>query len=73
MALEGAARANIGIRVMIVTVVAVPLLFALSGLAIRYAAFASVSAESGFAAYAKALCRWDCSWYIDISEKGYER
>lgn len=73
VALEGAARANIGIRIMIVTVVAVPLLFALSGLAIRYAAFASVSSDTGFAAYAQALCRWDCAWYVDISEKGYER
>ncbi|WP_246800617.1 hypothetical protein [Mesorhizobium amorphae] len=53
-------------------VVAVPLLFAISGIAIRYAAFASVTAEPGFESYARALCRWDCHWYVDISERGYE-
>ncbi|WP_192248335.1 hypothetical protein [Mesorhizobium caraganae] len=53
-------------------VVAVPLLFAISGIAIRYAAFASVSAEPDFESYARALCRWDCHWYVDISELGYE-
>lgn len=58
---------------MVMAVAAVPLLFAISGLAIRYAAFASISAESGFTAYARALCRWDCAWYIGISEQGYER
>ncbi|WP_287378022.1 hypothetical protein [Mesorhizobium sp.] len=55
------------------TVAAVPLLFVIGGLAIRYAAFASVSEETGFAAYARALCRWDCAWYVGISEQGYER
>ncbi|PAQ05348.1 hypothetical protein [Mesorhizobium temperatum] len=73
MALEDVARASAGARAMVLTVAAVPLLFVLSGLAIRYAAFASVSEEPGFAAYARALCRWDCAWYIDISEQGYER
>jgi hypothetical protein len=53
-------------------VVAVPLLFGINGLAIRYAAVASVSAEQGFESYARALCRWDCHWYVDISERGYE-
>ncbi|WP_245517105.1 MULTISPECIES: hypothetical protein [unclassified Mesorhizobium] len=73
LALEDAARANSGIRFMVIAVAAVPLLFALSGLAIRYAAFASVSADPSFAAYARALCRWDCSWYVNLSEQGYER
>ncbi|RWL18214.1 hypothetical protein [Mesorhizobium sp.] len=73
MALEDVARASAGARAMVLTVAAVPLLFVISGLAIRYAAFASVSEEPGFAAYARALCRWDCAWYIDISEQGYER
>ncbi|MER8481459.1 hypothetical protein [Mesorhizobium sp. M1322] len=73
MALENVARASVDARAMVLTVVAVPLLFVISGLAIRYAAFASVSEEPGFAAYARALCRWDCAWYIDISEQGYER
>ncbi|RUV63851.1 MAG: hypothetical protein EOQ62_24135 [Mesorhizobium sp.] len=73
MALEDVARASAGARAMFLTAAAVPLLFVISGLAIRYAAFASVSEEPGFAAYARALCRWDCAWYIDISEQGYER
>ncbi|SJM35329.1 hypothetical protein [Mesorhizobium delmotii] len=73
MALEDVARPSAGARAMVLTVAAVPLLFVLSGLAIRYAAFASVSEEPGFAAYARALCRWDCAWYIGISEQGYER
>ncbi|TIY08707.1 MAG: hypothetical protein E5V18_04655 [Mesorhizobium sp.] len=73
MALEDVARASAGARAMVLTVAAVPLLFVISGLAIRYAAFASVSEEPGFAAYARALCRWDCAWYIGISEQGYER
>ncbi|RUT98942.1 hypothetical protein EOD23_26040 [Mesorhizobium sp. USDA-HM6] len=73
MSLGNAARANSGIRFMVITVAAVPLLFLLSGLAIRYAAFASVSADPSLAAYARALCKWDCRWYVDISEQGYER
>lgn len=73
LALEHAARANSGIRLMLIAVVAVPLLLALSGLAVRYAAFASVSADPSLAAYVRALCRWDCKWYVDISEQGYER
>ncbi|UVC13913.1 hypothetical protein [Mesorhizobium onobrychidis] len=73
MALEDVACLSAGGRAMVLTVAAVPLLFVISGLAIRYAAFASVSEEPGFAAYARALCRWDCAWYIGISEQGYER
>ncbi|TGQ34592.1 hypothetical protein [Mesorhizobium sp. M00.F.Ca.ET.216.01.1.1] len=73
MAVEDVARPNAGDRFTAVAVAAVPLLFVVSGLAIRYAAFASVSTELGFAAYARALCRWDCAWYVGISEHGYER
>jgi hypothetical protein len=73
LALEDVARPSAGARAMVMTVAAVPLLFVIGGLAIRYAAFASVSEETGFAAYARALCRWDCAWYVGISEQGYER
>ncbi|MER9328536.1 hypothetical protein [Mesorhizobium sp. M0488] len=72
LALADAARANAGGRLWVIAT-AVPLLFMISGLVIRYAAFASVSAGPGFEAYARALCRWDCAWYVDISEHGYER
>ncbi|RWK63449.1 hypothetical protein [Mesorhizobium sp.] len=73
MALEDVARPSAGGRAIFLSVATVPLLFVISGLAIRYAAFASVSEEPGFEAYARALCRWDCAWYIGISEQGYER
>ncbi|PBB30654.1 hypothetical protein EOA79_22065 [Mesorhizobium sp. M1A.F.Ca.IN.020.03.2.1] len=67
------ARAKSGIRLTVIAVAAVPLLFLLSGLVIRYAAFASVSPDPSLAAYARAFCKWDCSWYVGISEQGYER
>lgn len=54
------------------TVLAIPLLFLLAGMALRYAAFVSLSDEPGLSAYMRALCRWDCSWYLGIAEKGYE-
>ncbi|MDX8500827.1 hypothetical protein RFM99_20720 [Mesorhizobium sp. VK4C] len=73
MAVEDVARAKSRIRLMVIAVAAVPLLFLLSGLAIRYAAFASVSPDPSLAAYVRAFCKWDCTWYVDISEQGYER
>ena len=63
---------NAGDRVRSIAVAAVPLVFLISGLAIRYAAFASVTAEPSFTTYVQALCRWDCAWYVGIAEKGYE-
>jgi hypothetical protein len=71
LALGDMARVNAGGRLWVIAA-AVPLLFMISGLVIRYAAFHSVSAVPGFEAYARALCRWDCAWYVDISEHGYE-
>ncbi|AZO08674.1 MULTISPECIES: hypothetical protein [unclassified Mesorhizobium] len=73
MAVENVAGAKSGIRLTVIVVAAVPLLFLLSGLAIRYSAFASVSPDPSLTAYVRAFCKWDCSWYVDISEQGYER
>ncbi|WJI50234.1 hypothetical protein NLY44_27210 [Mesorhizobium sp. C089B] len=72
LALGDLAHANTGGRLWVIAA-SVPLLFMISGLVIRYAAFHSVSAVPGFEAYARGLCRWDCAWYVDISEHGYER
>lgn len=73
MALLNIARPGANFRAMVIFITAIPLVFVVSGLAIRYAAFASISAEPTFEAYARTLCRWDCSWYVGIAEKGYER
>ncbi|WP_245436257.1 hypothetical protein [Mesorhizobium tamadayense] len=73
LAVEDLARAKSGIRLTVIAVATVPLLFLLSGLVIRYAAFASVSPDPSLAVYARAFCKWDCTWYVDISEQGYER
>ncbi|WP_192385288.1 hypothetical protein [Mesorhizobium silamurunense] len=73
MAVGDVARSNSGIRLTVIAVAALPLLFLLSGLAIRYAAFASVSPDPSLAACVRAFCKWDCTWYVDISEQGYER
>ncbi|TIW16962.1 MAG: hypothetical protein E5V65_15985, partial [Mesorhizobium sp.] len=73
LAVEDVARTKGGVRLAVIAVAAVPLLFLLSGLAIRYTAFASVSPDPSLAAYARAFCKWDCTWYVDISEQGYER
>src|SRR5688572_3712563 len=58
---------------MAVAVVAVPLFFVVSGITIRYAAFTSVWPDHSLDAYVRTLCRWDCAWYVGISEHGYER
>lgn len=57
---------------MVLAVAGVPLLFALLGVVIRYAAFTQLWPDHSLAAYVQTLCRWDCSWYIGISEHGYE-
>jgi hypothetical protein len=73
LALENVARPNAGDRLMAVAVVAVPLFFVVSGIAIRYAAFTSVWPDHSLDAYVRTLCRWDCAWYVGIAEHGYER
>ncbi len=52
----------------------IPLFLAAVGLALRYLAFrwAGGDAAAGFEAFATSQCRWDCSWYIGIAERGYD-
>jgi len=54
------------------TLLAVPLLAALVGLAIRYAAYAATIQDASLAAFADGLCRWDCQWYVRVVETGYD-
>ncbi len=54
------------------TVFLVPLVFLLVGMVLRYAAFAAISDDGSFAAYSAALCDWDCVWYREIAELGYD-
>lgn len=72
MALISATRLGAVHRDTII-VAAVPLLFAAMGLGLRYFAYASTSVEPSFEGYVRALCRWDCSWYVGIADKGYEQ
>jgi len=72
LALENAVPSRTGERVSALVVTAVPLLFLLVGLVIRYAAFLSISDETGWSPFVDALCKWDCFWYIGIAEGGYE-
>lgn len=51
---------------------AIPLAFAIVGLAIRYLAYANTIDSASLGGFAQALCRWDCGWYIPLSEKGYD-
>ena len=71
MALDEVARVNTG-RSTVLAVAAVPLFFVFSGILIRYAAFMQVWPDHSLQPYIQSLCRWDCSWYVGISEKGYE-
>jgi hypothetical protein len=71
LVLDDVARANAG-RVTLLAVAAVPLFFVVSGILIRYAAFTVVWPDHSLQPYLQSLCRWDCSWYVGISEQGYE-
>jgi hypothetical protein len=72
LALEDVARTGAGNRSMAVTVLAVPLFFVVSGIAIRYAAFTAMWPDHSLEPFLRTYCRWDCAWYVGISEHGYE-
>jgi hypothetical protein len=65
----GRARAG---RYGSMTIALVPLFFVAAGILIRYAAFTVVWPDHRLEPYVQSLCRWDCFWYIGISEHGYE-
>jgi hypothetical protein len=71
LALENVAHAS-GYRFPALAIAAIPLCFVVTGIVIRYAAFAAIWPDHSIEAYVQSLCRWDCDWYIDISEQGYE-
>jgi hypothetical protein len=49
-----------------------PLLFVMSGTAIRFLVFRQVDPDAAWLGYFDALCRWDCSWYVRMAETGYD-
>ncbi|HEV2516329.1 MAG TPA: hypothetical protein VGV07_13830 [Devosia sp.] len=50
----------------------IPLASAVVGLAIRYLAFAATVPDASIASFAQGMCRWDCPWYVKLSESGYD-
>lgn len=54
-------------------VLLLPLLFVLTGTAIRFLAFRYAQPDTEWTAYFGALCRWDCGWYVRLAETGYDR
>ena len=50
-----------------------PLLFIASGTLIRFFAFRHAQPDADWFGYFDALCRWDCEWYISMTERGYDR
>ena len=72
MAFENAVPSRAAAPGHVALIVGLPLLFLVLGTAIRYAAFAASTGETGFAAYAQGLCNWDCHWYVRIAEEGYD-
>jgi hypothetical protein len=51
---------------------AVPVLFLLAGIGLRYAAYMSVNPIASPQGFADAMCVWDCFWYGDIARHGYQ-
>jgi hypothetical protein len=50
----------------------IPLAFALVGLVVRYLGYAAVAPDASLAGFPDAMCRWDCPWYVRLSEQGYD-
>lgn len=55
-----------------IVLVVIPLLCAVAGLAIRYLAYGSVVDDASILNFAQGMCRWDCPWYIKLSQTGYD-
>ena len=53
-------------------VVAAPALFLLIGVALRYAAYVSINPIASPQGFADAMCVWDCYWFSDIAQHGYQ-
>jgi hypothetical protein len=50
----------------------IPVVLALAGLAIRYAAYAATVHDASLVNFAEGMCRWDCNWYVNLAENGYD-
>ena len=50
----------------------VPAGFAVLGLLVRYIAHASTMGDASVTGFVDGLCRWDCGWYVRLSEEGYD-
>jgi hypothetical protein len=55
-----------------VVLVLIPLALAFAGLAIRYLAYAATVDDASISNFAQGMCRWDCSWYVKLSQTGYD-
>jgi hypothetical protein len=51
---------------------AVPMLFLLIGVGVRYAAYVSVNPVASPQGFADAMCVWDCYWYGEVAQHGYQ-
>lgn len=54
-----------------VAIAAIPAVFVVVGLVIRYFAYAASADIPNLSDFPDGLCRWDCSWYVYIAEHGY--
>jgi hypothetical protein len=54
------------------TIALLPLAFAVIGLMLRYAAYVTVGPEAAPNDFITELCRWDCGWYVELAERGYD-
>lgn len=50
----------------------IPAAFAVVGLLVRYLAYANTVGDVTVAHFVDGLCRWDCGWYVRLSEEGYD-
>lgn len=60
-------------RSELLKILALPLVFVLTGLVIRYGAYVAGKPGASFIDFAQGLCRWDCHWYVTLAERGYDR
>jgi len=56
----------------IIPLVAIPLGFAVLGFLLRLAAYLQAGWHPQLATYPEGLCRWDCQWYVNLVNGGYD-
>lgn len=55
-----------------VILVAIPAIFSIFGLIVRFAAYKATIDDATIANFFDGLCRWDCEWYVRMAETGYD-